>query len=62
MLFISFSIKVGIMVPAWVNLNLSSTLPFFRTTDLDLVGLKLILTHEMSLSRPHSIHLQPWTD
>lgn len=44
---VSFSVRVGILVPPRVNRNWSATLTFFRNRDLDLAGLKLILAHEM---------------
>ena len=37
-LFIGFSEMVGIGVPAIEKRNLSATLPFFKTKDLDFVG------------------------
>lgn len=36
--------------------------PFFSTIALDLTGLKLILSQEMSFSRSWNIHLPPGTD
>ena len=52
----------GIVSPASVKRNLSTTRPFFSTNDLDLLGLKLILAHAMSFSRPWRIHLVPGTE
>ncbi|XP_029985493.1 glutamyl aminopeptidase [Sphaeramia orbicularis] len=61
-LLTGFSIIVGIGVPPMVKRKWSATLPFFRTRDLDLVGLKLILAQEMSRSSPWRSHLQPGTE
>ena len=35
----------GIVVPSSVTLNLLDTLPLFKTSNLDLAGSKLNLTH-----------------
>ena len=42
--------------------QLSDSLHFFNTSDLDFSALKLILTHVMSFSIPFSSHLTPIAD
>lgn len=56
-LLIGFSQIVGISIPA-----MEEILPFFKTDDLDFVGLNDILAHPISLSSPTRIHLPPGTD
>ncbi len=52
----------GIWTPPKEKRCLSDTLPFFRTKDQNLAGLKLILAHVMSLSNPWRSHRHPGTD
>lgn len=61
-LLTSYSVMVGMVTPARVKQNLSTTCPFLSTKDLDFLGLKLILAHVMSFSRPWRIHLVPGTE
>ena len=61
-LLTGFSEIVGIGVSKTEKRNLSITLPFFKTKDLDFSGLKDILTHPISFSSPFRIHLAPGTD
>ncbi len=46
-LLTGLSVTVGICDPSRVKRNRSATLPFFKTRDLDLAGLKLILAHNV---------------
>ena len=55
-LFTGCSEMVGIGVPAIEKRNLSATLPFFKTKDLDFAGLNDILAHPISFSSPVKIH------
>ena len=61
-LFTGHSDKVGNTGPDTEKQKLSVVLPFFITNDLDLAGLNFILTHAISFSRLHRIHLLPITD
>lgn len=52
----------GVLVLSRKKWNLTETLSFFSTSDLDLSGLKLILAHLMILSSPWTIHLPLGTE
>lgn len=57
-----FSEMDGIGVPEIENWNFSTTLPFFKTKDLDLDGLNDILAHVIKPSSLVKSHLPPGTD
>ena len=61
-LFTDFLEIVGMGVPRMLKRNLSMTLPFLSTSDLDFPGLNRILANPISFSSPCRIHLLPGID
>lgn len=61
-LLTGFSVIDGMVSPATLNQNLSSTFPYLNTIDLDLAGFKCTHAHSISFLSPCRIHWQPGID
>lgn len=60
-LFTGFSETDGLRCSPSRKQNLSVTVPFLRTKDLDFTGLKLMRAHDTILPNPWRIHLATWS-